>query len=131
VWSPDQKRQAVIVSVTKGLGPNYYGPGPACTPDKGWHAHPYEPRFYFIDVNDLAEVANGNKLPWEIASYEMVVPPEAWRAPADGADPNCRLSWFRDFAFDEQNSILYATAPKAYLVQPQGNRMIIHAWKVN
>jgi hypothetical protein len=132
IWSADQQRQAVIVSVAKGLGPNYYGTGVSCDPAKGWHAYPYEPRLYFMDVNDMGAVAQGTLEPWAVRAYEMVVPNDiAWRSPTEpGADPNCRLDWFRSFAFDSAHGLLYASQPQAYLV-PQSNRMIIHVWQVN
>ncbi|NNE44573.1 MAG: hypothetical protein HKN12_10210 [Gemmatimonadetes bacterium] len=135
IWisSADQQRQTLLVAAKKGLGPNFYGPGPSCNPDKGWHGHPYEPRLYFIDVNDLGEVARGNLDPWAVQAYEEVMPGDiAWKSPTDaGADPNCRFDWFRDFAFDEANGRLFATQPKAYDVPGQSNRMIVHVWQVN
>jgi hypothetical protein len=133
IWSADQHRQAVLVSAAKGLGPNYYGVGVSCDPAKGWHAYPYEPQVHFIDVNDLGDVAQGRLEPWAVRPYESVVPTDiAWRSPADaGADPNCRLDWFRSFAFDSGRGLLYASQPMAYLLAGGSNRMIIHVWQVS
>jgi hypothetical protein len=128
IWRGD--RQTLLVGAMKGLGPDDYGPGPPCTPDKGFHAHPYEPRMYFIDVNDLGEVALGNKIPWTVRAYEEVVPAEMWTH-GEGRDPDCKRDWMADFAWDEQRGLLYASEPRAYDVGRGSNRMIVHVWRVN
>lgn len=133
IWIWRGTRQAVIVGARKGLGEDHYGHGTSCSPDKGWHSEPYEPRMYFIDVNDLGAVALGKMKPWAVRAYEEVMPTEMWRAPGDpDYDPGCEQDWMRDWAFDSERGILYATQPEAYEVaREKSNRMIIHAWKVH
>jgi hypothetical protein len=131
IWVSRGNRHAVIVGAMKGLGPNFYGIGPPCTPDKGFHAHPYEPRMYFMDVNELGEIARGDRLPWDIRAYDEVVPQEMW-AYGPGYDPDCKSEWFRDWAWDEERGLLYASQPRGYDIPAlQSNRMIIHVWQVN
>jgi len=130
IWISRGNRHAVIVGAMKGLGPDYYGLGPPCTPDKGWHADPYEPRMYFMDVNELGEVALGDRLPWQVTAYDEVVPTEMWGY-GPNEDPQCKSEWFRDWAWDEERGLLYASQPRAYEVPGPSNRMIVHVWQVN
>lgn len=130
IWISRGNRHAVIVGAMKGLGPDYYGLGPPCTPDKGWHADPYEPRMYFMDVNELGEVALGDRDPWAVTAYDDVVPTEMWGyGPND--DPQCKSEWFKDWAWDPQAGLLYATQTRAYEVPGPSNREIVHVWQVN
>ncbi|HMB69230.1 MAG TPA: hypothetical protein VKU85_07950, partial [bacterium] len=129
VWIWRGGRQAVIVGAMKGLGPDFYGPGPPCSQDKGFHANPYEPRMYFVDVNELGEVAAGRRAPWEIRAYDEKVAKEMWGY-GEGANPQCKREYMADWAFDGERGLLYASEPKAY--EPGGflNGMIVHVWRV-
>jgi hypothetical protein len=131
IWIWRGGRQTVIVGARKGYGPNVYGTGTSCSPDKGWHSHPYEPRMYFLDVNELAEVAHGRRLPWNVVPYEEIMPDEMWNAPGDASyNSGCKADWMRGWAFDDKNGLLYASEPRAYPVAGGSNRMIIHVWQV-
>ncbi|HMB71599.1 MAG TPA: hypothetical protein VKU85_19975 [bacterium] len=132
IWIWRDNRQAVIIGARKGLGANNYGPGTACSPEKGWNSHPYEPRMYFVDVNELGEVAQGKRLPWNVVPYDEVMPDEMWNAPGDpNYNSGCKADWMRDWAFDESSGLLYASEPRAYQTPDGSNRMIVHVWQVN
>lgn len=130
IWISRGNRQAVIVGSMKGTGPDTYGLGVGCDANKGFHAPPYEPRMYFIDVNDLGEVARGEKKPWSVRPYEQIVPEEMW-GHDEGDDASCKRDWMEGWAFDEERGLLYASQPKAYEVGRGQNRMIVHVWQVH
>jgi hypothetical protein len=66
---------SVVFFGHKGLGPYCYGLGSACgdldsAPDsKGDHAYPYTEFAWFYDVNDLLDVKNRRKNPWDVYPY--------------------------------------------------------------
>jgi hypothetical protein len=129
IWIWRGNRQAVIVGSMKGLGPDFYGPGPPCSQDKGFHAHPYEPRMDFVDVNELGEVAQGRLDPWAIRAYDGKVAEEMWGY-GEGVNPQCKREYMADWAFDAERGLLYASEPKAYDAQEFLNGMIVHVWRV-
>jgi hypothetical protein len=43
-----------------------------CSPHKGYHCYPKEPQMVFYDTDDLAEVAQGVKNPWEVVPYNII-----------------------------------------------------------
>lgn len=113
IHDPVNGRRALLVGAMRGRGPNYYGPGPSCNSDKGWHAEPYEPEWYLFDTDDLAKVAAGTLNPWDPKPYDTGDPRWVMRHPADpGEDPNCRWSWFSGMHFDVANQKLYVVQPK-------------------
>ncbi|MHC4925495.1 MAG: hypothetical protein ACYTG4_15675, partial [Planctomycetota bacterium] len=129
VWS--DKGQAVLIGSTKGLGANFYGPGPTeCYPDKGWHAPPYEPRIYLMDAFQLGQVATGNMKPWQPQPYESVVPAFPWRTPAKGENPDCRHPWFSAMAYDPYGRRLYVLQGRAYLTD-NSNGSVVHVFQVS
>lgn len=131
VWVETGDRQAVIIGSTKGLGPVYYGIGQTCNSYKGYHAEPYEPRLYFIDVDDLGAVAEGRMGLSDVRPYEVVSPREVWRHPEDPeSDPTCPVDWFADFAFDKQGGRLFGVQTGAYRTT-YSSRSIVHVWQVN
>jgi hypothetical protein len=131
IWVESGNRQAVIIGCAKGLGPTYYGIGQNCDTDKGYHSEPYEPRLYFIDVDDLGAVAQGRMGVSDVRPYEVVSPREVWRHPDDpGSDPTCKFEWFADFAFDDQSGRLFGVQRDAYRTE-FSSRPIIHIWQVN
>ncbi|NNE43228.1 MAG: hypothetical protein HKN12_03395, partial [Gemmatimonadetes bacterium] len=129
VWS--DKGQAVVIGCTKGLGKNFYGPGPGdCYPDKGWHAHPYEPRIYLMDPYQLGEVAEGRLKPWDPQPYESVVPAFPWRTPAKGEDPNCRHPWFSAMTYDPRGRRLFVLQARAW-ADGRTNGSVIHVLQIS
>ena len=116
IWSGT--RQTVLIGCNKGTGDTYYGlqNDPVCSMATGYHSEPYEPRLYFIDVNDLGAVAQGVISPSDVLPYQtvQVSAMEAWHHPSDpGERPECRWPWFAGFAFDEANGRLSAAQPRA------------------
>lgn len=114
IHDPTTGRRALLVGAMRGEGADYYGPGPACNADKGWHSEPYHPSWYLFDCDDLAQVAAGNKHPWDVQPYEFEDNPSwLWRLPTDpGEDPNCRWPWFSGMHFDPATRTLYVLQPK-------------------
>jgi hypothetical protein len=131
IWIESGDRQAVIIGSCKGLGPTYYGLGQNCDSDKGYHSEPYEPRLYFMDVDDLGAVAQGRMGVSDVRPYDVVSPREMWRHPDDpGSDPTCMVDWFSDFAFDDHSGRLFAVQKEAYRTE-FSSRSIVHVWQVN
>ena len=109
-WITAGKKQAVLIVGRVSLGELRYGkaqPGD-CSKYKGYHGDPYEPRFIFYDVNDLAASARGDKKPWRVLPYSI------WN-PARSLLSHC--SWQLSGAtYDFDNHLLYVLQPKADMV---------------
>lgn len=128
IWLEVGKRQAVVIGAMQGIGPVYYGLSNTCLSNKGYHSEPYEPRLYFIDVNQLARVARRKAAPWSPRPYETVSPREVWLHPEKpGNDPTCKRDWFADFAYDAAGQRLFAVQVNAW-DRDHVRRSIVHVW---
>jgi hypothetical protein len=131
-------QSAVAVIGNKALGHNWYGyhgegmrhdwviadvPYPdfyETDPDgKGWRAHNRQPMVIFFDPADLAEVADGTRVPHEPQPYA------ALRLDEDlffGSNHEIFSA-----TFDSENHILYAVE----FIRELEGRLIVHAWRAN
>jgi len=137
VCTPDEERQALLVGCRKGLGPDYYGQhtgGCTYNNSKGWFSHPYEPQLHFVDVNELGEVARGDRAPWDVQAYETAYPTEFWKYTISNPNwnPNCREDWFGGMAFDQAGGRLFVCERRAFDVVGTGGlkRPVIHVWRL-
>jgi hypothetical protein len=87
--------RTVLVIGRHGLGIRQYGtPGEVdetgcgiviydpVSGDKGWHAYPYKYTVWAYDANDLLDVKNGVKLPYQVTPYST------WNITFPGQDPD-------------------------------------------
>ncbi|CDI03544.1 exported hypothetical protein [Candidatus Competibacter denitrificans Run_A_D11] len=100
--------------------------GIAAIQDKGYHAGPYEPRFTFIDPDELAQVAQGTRAPNSIDSYAFYNPKKDW----PWQDPDGAMS-ITGGAFDEANGYLYVVQSNGWILGRNMVWPIIHVYKVN
>lgn len=128
-WVDTGGKRGVLVFGLKGLGDNCYGvPDPSdpiepcptslCFQDKGWHSDPYEPQILFYDPGQLAEVAAGNREPWQVLPYRV------WRPTAEVFGPDCAL--LDAVAYDPERRLVYVTES---LAGPWGETAV-HVWEV-
>jgi len=124
-WVDTGSLQGILIFGLKGLGPNCYGtpgvdcPSPACTPDQGYHADPYEPRILFYDPGQVAEIVAGLRDPWDIQPYTHDSPQ------AEVFDPDCGV--LGAVAHDRERGLLYVAEQAA---GPWGETAI-HVWQVS
>ncbi len=122
---------------SNGLGAHCYGDGtsnqsqagpnntePCYDPtsaDKGSHAYPYRYQIWAYDLNDLAAVKAGTKLPWEVTPYGV------WQLNLPTPEPKMRIG---GVGYDPQRQIIYVSQLRAdqagYAYRP-----VIHAFRVN
>jgi hypothetical protein len=76
-----QKRAIILLGV-KGLGSNRYGQPQSgdCDQYQGYHCDPFERQIIFYDVEELAQVAQGNRDPWTVLPYAIWRPQEFFNA---------------------------------------------------
>lgn len=102
--------------------------GIAVSDSKGYHTGPYRPRFLFIDPDELAQVAQGNRSPNSISAYYSYDPSINWPwSDSDGYND------IAGAAYDPANGYLYIAQANAY--RPGGGHNtpwpIIHVYSVN
>ncbi|RMH04075.1 MAG: hypothetical protein D6704_11720 [Nitrospirae bacterium] len=100
-WLTVGNKSAVVFVGRKSLGEVYYGEGRPgdCSQAKGYHCGPYEAQILFYDPEELAQVARGERNPWDVVPYEIM-------RPKDYFWENC--GWqLGGAAFDRQNALLY------------------------
>jgi hypothetical protein len=73
-WVEAGGKSAVLFVGTKGLGSVRYGEptSDSCHGGKGYHCDPYEGQIVLYDPDELAEVAQGKKEPWEVLPYAVI-----------------------------------------------------------
>ncbi|WDP90754.1 MAG: hypothetical protein HUN04_14025 [Desulfobacter sp.] len=75
-WITTGDKAAVIFVGSKCMGLSCYGDNTKCYDpcdnDKGYHCYPRQPQMIFYDTNDLADVAQGLKKPWDIKPYQII-----------------------------------------------------------
>ncbi|MCK5920021.1 MAG: hypothetical protein KAG66_03720, partial [Methylococcales bacterium] len=123
-WVESGEKTAVLIFGRKGLGDNCYGiPGEECgaslcTTNKGWHSDPYEPQILFYDPQVLADVAAGNKNPWEVVPYAVLRPLQ------EVFSSDCAI--FGSVAYDVVNQLVYVTERSA----GEFGATAVHVWQV-
>ena len=90
-------KEAILIAGVKGLGSSYYIPG------AGWFAPPYELRFLLYNVDELAQVATGQRLPQSVVPYQQITLPAPF-----GSDPQDYNS-FGALAYDSAKQRLYVS----------------------
>lgn len=97
-------------------GPNWYGPGPKCSPAKGWHGHPYTDTLYLYDPEDVALVVQGVKQPSEPQAYEEFEPEWMWSRGDD-----CKHARFGGMTYRPARRELWILDTRAYV--PSGRSL--------
>jgi len=123
-WVTTPTSHTVIITGSRAMGPTFYGlPRPGdCSPYKGYHGDPFEPRILFYDPNELAAVARGEKEPWEIIPYLE------WN-PSEFIFPTCEGLLF-DASYDQKNQLLYILHRNADLTSGEP-APLIYVFKIN
>lgn len=88
-------REAIVIVGVKGLGPSYY--------NYGWFAPPYEYQMLFYDVNELAQVAAGQRTPESVIPYLRLTLPAPLGVTAEVAG----FHPFGPLAYDEARQRIY------------------------
>ena len=81
------ERRAILLLGIKGLGDNSYGAPPssdACDDSQGYHCDPFERQVIFYDVDEVGQVALGNRDPWSVVPYETWRPDQFYLGDAAG-----------------------------------------------
>ena len=70
-----QGSRSVLFFGQHGIGPYCYGDGSACgdpaDDSKGTHAYPYVYQVWAYDANELLQVKNGSRQPWQVQPYDV------------------------------------------------------------
>jgi hypothetical protein len=134
VWLSAGDRAAVVFVGTKGLGDTWYGYQDGtrhddCQPncpdslgERGWWASEARARFIFYNPDDLAAVARGDTPPYGPQPYAYLdVDQHLYRS-------NYLNQWSRlgAAAFDREHGLLYV-----FERQADGDKALVHVWKVN
>lgn len=124
-WLISGNKWAVIFVGTKGKGDCWYGDrnGPCldCQGERGWWSDRFEGQIIFYDPGDLAEVAAGNRQPWQPQPYAVKT--------VDNVlfHVTSHQQWYHvgAAAADHRNGMLYVLEPFA-----DGDKPLVHVWKV-
>jgi len=112
-WVKSGGKEAIVVVGRKGLGKECYGSPDIssqycydpCDLTKGYHCYPYETQFLLYNPQDLAEVAQGRKQPYEVVPYAVYKPAEHL------LNPSCPATI--GVASDRERGILYTAESNA------------------
>jgi hypothetical protein len=123
-WLTVGGKSAVIIVGRKSLGETYYGDGRPSDSEKsrGYHCDQYEPQFLFYNPDDLAQVAKGQKQPWEVLPYAILRPTQYfWPEPA----------WhLGEAAFDRARGLLYVVQRYADNQDGRNAFPLIHVFSI-
>ena len=125
-WLTAGNKQAVVFVGTKGVGDCWYGDsnGPCldCSGERGWWSTRFEGQIVFYNPADLANVAAGEKEPWQPQPYAVLA--------IDDYLFHIQSSqqWYHvaAAAYDEDHGLLYVLEPLA-----DNDKPLVHVWKVN
>lgn len=117
-------RRAVVMLGVKGLGSNGYGPPGEgdCNPYQGYHCDPFERQVIFYDVDELGEVALGDRDPWSVVPYAAWKPDELFLRDDEGL--TCGETG--GMAFD-------AAGGRVFMIEKgfgAGNSAVVHVWTI-
>ncbi len=121
----NEGKEAVVITGRKSLGEERYGPAIEgdCFPYKGYHCSPYESQILFYDPEDLAQVAKGNKKPWESIPYATFRPQKYFW-------PSCPGS-LGGTTFDRKRKLLYVVQLWAdKQTNPYEDRPLVHVFQI-
>jgi hypothetical protein len=119
-------KTALILFGVKGLGSNDYGQPStpdACNPYQGYHCDPLERQIIFYDVDELGQVALGNREAWSVVPYRIWRPGEFYLGDTDGA--TCGETG--GMAFDPKSGRLFMVEKGL----GDNNAAVVHVWNVN
>ncbi len=119
-WVVAGTRNAVILTGRKGFGEDYYGD--VCN-SHGYHnLGGYKPYMLFYDPADLADVAKGEKQPYDPQPYATLdCGDHAFHSSSECSDG----AGFRSCAYDRENQLLYVAEPNV-----DGAKAVIHVFKI-
>jgi hypothetical protein len=135
-WVTAGTKSAVIFAGTKGFGNCWYGFGngvvwpenppypPIPAPpynERGWWSNEFRGRFIFYDPDDLADVASGEKQPWEPQPYASM-DVDSYLFSVASTQQKHR---FGAMAFDRARGYLYVMEYRA-----DEEKCVVHVWKV-
>jgi hypothetical protein len=146
VWITAGDKSAVLFYGRVGLGDNCYGcpcdqgdiGNPTCTVNsschaycydpcgggKGYHCYPYETQIAFYSPDELAEVAQGTREPWEVNPYAIFRPQAEnyfWT--------NCSGDK-GTLAFDRENGLIYFAQPLMDDTKTYERNALMHVFSV-
>ncbi len=118
-WITAGNKSAVVFVGRKGLGEDSYGEH--CAGKGYYNTGGYKPYMLFYDPDDLADVAEGRKQPYEPQPYatldcsQYAFKPFGW----------CKDAGFSSAAYDREHQLLYVTEPHV-----DGDKAVIHVFKI-
>jgi len=120
--------RAILLLGIKGLGSNYYGepPSGACLDSKGYHCDPYQRQVVFYDVDELGQVALGQRDPWTVVPYAVWIPQEFLLNGSDGV--SCGQTG--DLTVDAAGKWVFMIE-KGFGGHLNENAAAVHIWKLN
>jgi len=114
--------RSVLFFGSHGIGPYCYGTGSACNdparPSKGTHAYPYVYQVWAYDANELLQVKNGNKAPYDVQPYAIWT----FNLPTE-KDNEHNIG---GAVYDQRTGRIYVSQPRGDLKLP-----IIHVFNVD
>lgn len=135
---------SVLYFGAQGMGPFCYGEGTAdpalaghSTPDgsvwcydpvndsKGTHGYPYRYQVMAYDLSDLAEVAAGKKLPYDVVPYDV------WPLTAGYPAMDGKTNQMAGGAvFDPVSRRIYFSAPGSDRLAQYSSMPLVHVWQL-
>ncbi|MEA2089036.1 MAG: hypothetical protein U9O55_04345, partial [Patescibacteria group bacterium] len=120
-WLTAGDKSAVVLTGVKGLGEDYYGESPNGCGGKGYHnLGGYKPYMLFYDPDDLADVAEGIKEPYEPQPYVTLDCGEYAFTSYD----ICRAG-YSSAGYDREHGLLYVAEPHV-----DGPMAVIHVFSI-
>ena len=121
----NSNKRAIMIYGEKGLGDNNYGipPSGSCEESKGYYCDPKERQVLFYNVDQIGEIAKGERDPWSVVPYETWRPDEFFLGDSNGH--TCGQAG--DMTYDSESK-------KLYIVEKgcgDSNSAAVHVYKVN
>ncbi len=118
-WITAGSKSAVVLVGRKGFGEDRYGEH--CAGKGYYNTGGYKPYMLFYDPDDLADVADGNKQPYEPQPYATLDCGKYAFKPFD----QCKDAGFSSAAYDRQHQLLYVAEPRV-----DGSKAVIHVFRI-
>ena len=121
----NSNKRAIMIYGEKGLGDNNYGipPSGSCEESKGYYCDPKERQVLFYDVDQIGEIAKGERDPWSVVPYETWRPDEFFLGDSNGH--TCGQAG--DMTYDSESK-------KLYIVEKgcgDSNSAAVHVYRVD
>lgn len=118
-------KRAILIYGVKGLGDNNYGipPASSCEESRGYYCDPLERQVLFYDVDQIGEIAQGERDPWTVTPYKTWRPSDFFLGDSNGH--TCGQAG--DMTFDSENNRLYIIEKGC----GDNNSAAVHVYNVN